>query len=72
MIKTLKDVAREVDRISKMTDDEEAHAAEDNLHVAVLEIVSRMFVDGTDPLMVTEMARTALETLDLPFARWYA
>ena len=49
------------------TDDEKAHALEDELHQAVLKAIA----DGTceDPRMC---AAQALKTLEIPFARWCA
>ena len=47
-------------------DPERAHSKEDDLHIAVLKAI----VEGHKD--VAQLARIALETLDIEFSRWYA
>ncbi len=66
---TVADVTAEVERIRAMRfDDEMAHNAEDELHQRVLAAIA----DGNtgDPPAV--LAREALKTRDIEFARWCA
>lgn len=64
---TLEEIKRAVEEIRQLRcDDERAHNLEDTLHQNVL----RAIVDG--PPNAPELARAALETLDIAFARWCA
>ena len=65
---TLDDVRKRVDEIRRVSwDDEVAHSREGDLHIDVL----RAIADGAaeDP---KAMAKLALETCDIDFARWCA
>lgn len=50
-------------------DDEEGHACEDRLHTAVLRAIASGGLSGE---FCGELAREALKTLDIEFARWCA
>jgi len=64
----LEDVIERVDEISKIyIYDDNAHVAEDSLHVAVLSSIA----DGTCETPA-ECAKAALTTLVIDFARWYS
>ena len=63
---TLLEVIVEAKRIAQIADDDEsAHSAEDGLHTSVLNYYAN---GGKD----SELAREALKTLNLNFARWCA
>lgn len=65
---TISSVEAEVQRIADMAnDDESAHAAEDALHQSVLSYI----VDHGDA-MSAALARAALATTNISFARWCA
>lgn len=64
-IKTLDDVKNEVARIEAMKDDDElAHSSEDDLHQAVLHQIALGHPQSA------EMAKEALRTRNIYFARW--
>lgn len=66
-IRTTQDVISEVESIkSERRDYESAHSDEDELHVAVLKEVAAGNPEAR------EMAREALKTLDIKFARYCA
>lgn len=63
---TREDVIKAVAEIEKNKDDDErAHSEENRLHAAVLRYYAE---GGTDP----ELAREALKTQEIDFARWCA
>lgn len=64
---TVEEVKEAIKRIDSMSgDDEAAHSAEDDLHQEVLAAIA----DGTEHS--AELAKEALKTLDISFARWCA
>ncbi len=64
---TINEIQEKIDQITKESgDDETAHALEDALHQDVL----RAIASGDD--YPSELARKALTTLELEFARWCA
>lgn len=66
----LKDVRARVEEIrAEAADDESAHSDEDNLYIDVLEAIASTS-DEHDPPHV--LARAALETRGIEFARWCA
>jgi len=63
----VEDVRVRVERVRAMTgDDEAAHIEEDRLWADVLRAIA---AGAADPRV---LARTALETEEIDFARWYA
>jgi uncharacterized protein with von Willebrand factor type A (vWA) domain len=64
---TVDDVRAEVEAIRAIaSDDERAHGREDELHQAVLVAISDGAANAVD------LAREALKTQDVKFARWCA
>jgi hypothetical protein len=64
---TIDDVRRTVVKIESVSDDDErAHGMEDGLHQDVLRAIA---LGATDP---AGLARAALETQNIKFARWCA
>jgi tellurite resistance protein len=64
---TVEDVRAEVEAIRAIArDDERAHGREDELHQAVLVAISDGAANAVD------LAREALKTQDVKFARWCA
>jgi hypothetical protein len=65
---TPEDVKRRVEKIrNSKGDDELAHSLEDELHADVLRAIAASTAHPADLC-----AKAALETLDIPFARWCA
>lgn len=63
------DVARHLETISRLqSDDEQAHACEDGLYIAVLQHVAEHSTDEK----CKYLANLALEARKFEFARWYA
>lgn len=73
---TLTEIADRVKAIRRIaSDDEAAHSAEDTLWQDVLTHISNMMSMGPDDSSIrlaSEMARLALETKMITFARWCA
>lgn len=66
---TVEEVRRRVTEILDCSDDnEQAHSYEDQLHADVLASIGLL---STDP-WAKEIARVALETLEIEYQRWYA
>lgn len=66
---TADEVQEAVERIRDIAgDDEGAHEAEDGLHQRVLDWISQHSTDS----IARELAREALKTQGIDFARWYA
>jgi hypothetical protein len=61
-------------RWQAIRDDERAHSLEDELHVAVLKEIVEIYESNEDsPLFrASELAKIALSTREIKFARWCA
>lgn len=65
---TVEEVRAAVEEIRRLADDDEAaHSAEDALHQNVLASIAQH-----DPANAASLAREALKTQDIEFARWCA
>lgn len=72
---TVDEVLQRVEDIRAVAHDgEAAHSKEDALHVDVLRVIAEMGErsDAHPDLAMAELARAALTTLDIEFARWCA
>lgn len=56
-----------ISKISDSEDDENAHMAEDALHINFIKYIAEHA-----PADLAEMAREVLKTADIDFYRWYA